>query len=421
VGGQAVDDDPVASFLRDLGYRVEPTEWNIDGLTPGAQRFVRRFRLMCHYPDAVSPFQVFHIELHDYGTRYLAIRAVLDPFYRASPQGNYLFVLSYRSSVLTLVNPKPASGLLAPIRYRTLRVIPNALSPFPRRIVESLRLLPGEQSAGAEQIAEKHRRTFDALQHLRRREREEIVELDPYRLFLDDLQSYPVLPHEEQLRLACQIRSGSLDADTARDKLVAHNQRLVIHMARRYQGHGLELMDLIQEGTLGLLRATDTFDPDRGAQFSTYAVYWIQQAIQRAIADHGRLVRLPAHLHERVFQLEQTRKVLRDVFDREPTDTEVALKVGLLSPQETALGWLNLIMDWSPPPPLRKRLCKATQLVTRIRQWARPTLSLDLALPDEEISAAEDSDETEPDELTVADVIPDKATSLLELAVRQSQ
>lgn len=346
MGGQAVDDDPVASFLRDLGYRVEPTEWNIDGLPPGAQRFVRRFRLMCHYPDAVSPFQVFHIELHDYDTHYLAIRAVLDPFYRASPQGNYLFVLSLPSSnVLTLVNPKPASGLLAPVRYRTLRVVPNALGPFPRRIVESLRLLPGEQSAGAEQIAEKHRRTFDALQHLRRHEREEIVELDPYRLFLDDLQSYPVLPHEEQLRLARQIRSGSLDAGAARDKLVVHNQRLVIHIAWRYQGRGLKLMDLTQEGTLGLLRAIDTFDPDRGAQFSTYAVYWIQQAIQRAIADHGRLVRLPAYLHERVFQLEQTRKVLRDVFDREPTDTEVALKVGLLSPQETALGWLNLIMD----------------------------------------------------------------------------
>lgn len=139
----------------------------------------------------------------------------------------------------------------------------------------------------------------------------------------------PTIPVPELRRLEVLIDSGS----AARAQLINSNLRLVVSIARRYQGHGLSLLDLIQEGSLGLMRAVDKFDPGRGLKFSTYATYWIRQSVGRAIADHGRTVRLPVHLGERLSRLARVRQALTQRLDREPTPEEIAGELGLTTDQ----------------------------------------------------------------------------------------
>jgi RNA polymerase primary sigma factor len=135
---------------------------------------------------------------------------------------------------------------------------------------------------------------------------------------------HPVTPLERR-RLEDRAAAG----DHARAQLINSNLRLVVSIARRYQGHGLSLLDLIQEGSLGLMRAVDKFDPSRGFKFSTYATYWIRQSVGRAIADQSRTVRLPVHLGERLSRLARARQQLMQRLDREPTAEEIAGELGL--------------------------------------------------------------------------------------------
>lgn len=139
----------------------------------------------------------------------------------------------------------------------------------------------------------------------------------------------PTIPVHELRRIEVLIDAGN----AARAQLINSNLRLVVSIARRYQGHGLSLLDLIQEGSLGLMRAVDKFDPSRGLKFSTYATYWIRQSVGRAIADHGRTVRLPVHLGERLSRLARVRQVLTQRLDRDPTPEEVAGELGLTTDQ----------------------------------------------------------------------------------------
>jgi RNA polymerase sigma factor (sigma-70 family) len=137
------------------------------------------------------------------------------------------------------------------------------------------------------------------------------------------------MPPQERRRLEAQVSSG----ERGRAQLINSNLRLVVSIARRYQGHGLSLLDLIQEGSLGLMRAVDKFDPSRGLKFSTYATYWIRQSVGRAIADQGRTVRLPVHLGERLSRLARVRQQLVQRLDREPTPEEIATELGLTTDQ----------------------------------------------------------------------------------------
>ncbi|NTW02213.1 MAG: sigma-70 family RNA polymerase sigma factor [Oscillochloris sp.] len=143
----------------------------------------------------------------------------------------------------------------------------------------------------------------------------------------------------ERWRLEHQVSTGS----AARAQLINSNLRLVVSIARRYQGHGLGLLDLIQEGSLGLMRAVDKFDPSRGLKFSTYATYWIRQSVGRAIADHGRTVRLPVHLGERLSRLARARQNLIQQLDRDPTPEEVANELGITPEQVTRAEQAALI------------------------------------------------------------------------------
>jgi RNA polymerase primary sigma factor len=145
---------------------------------------------------------------------------------------------------------------------------------------------------------------------------------DSVRLYLREIGKIPLLTAEEELALAKKVVSGS---KAAKDAMAEANMRLVVSIAKRYVGRGLDLLDLIQEGNTGLLRAVEKFDPDRGFKFSTYATWWIRQAITRAIADQARTIRIPVHMVETINKLLRTQRRLTQELNREPTNEEIGI------------------------------------------------------------------------------------------------
>lgn len=144
---------------------------------------------------------------------------------------------------------------------------------------------------------------------------------DSVRLYLREIGKIPLLNAEEELALAQRVVAGE---QKAKDMMAEANMRLVVSIAKRYVGRGLDLLDLIQEGNTGLLRAVEKFDPDKGFKFSTYATWWIRQAITRAIADQARTIRIPVHMVETINKLLRTQRRLTQELNREPTNEEIA-------------------------------------------------------------------------------------------------
>lgn len=144
---------------------------------------------------------------------------------------------------------------------------------------------------------------------------------DSVRLYLREIGKIPLLTAEQELALAQRVVAGEKDA---KDQMAEANMRLVVSIAKRYVGRGLDLLDLIQEGNTGLLRAVEKFDPDKGFKFSTYATWWIRQAITRAIADQARTIRIPVHMVETINKLLRTQRRLTQELNREPTNEEIA-------------------------------------------------------------------------------------------------
>ncbi|MFZ1361269.1 MAG: RNA polymerase sigma factor RpoD [Candidatus Saccharimonadales bacterium] len=144
---------------------------------------------------------------------------------------------------------------------------------------------------------------------------------DSVRLYLREIGKIPLLNAEEELALAQRVVAGE---KKAKDKMAEANMRLVVSIAKRYSGRGLDFLDLIQEGNTGLLRAVEKFDPDKGFKFSTYATWWIRQAITRAIADQARTIRIPVHMVETINKLLRTQRRMTQELNREPTIEELA-------------------------------------------------------------------------------------------------
>ncbi len=144
---------------------------------------------------------------------------------------------------------------------------------------------------------------------------------DSVRLYLREIGKIPLLSTEAELELARRVVAGDKDA---KDQMAEANMRLVVSIAKRYVGRGLDLLDLIQEGNTGLLRAVEKFDPDKGFKFSTYATWWIRQAITRAIADQARTIRIPVHMVETINKLLRTQRRLTQDLNREPSNEEIA-------------------------------------------------------------------------------------------------
>lgn len=149
---------------------------------------------------------------------------------------------------------------------------------------------------------------------------------DSVRLYLREIGKIPLLTPEEELALAKRVKSGE---KKAKDQMAEANMRLVVSIAKRYSGRGLDFLDLIQEGNTGLLRAVEKFDPDKGFKFSTYATWWIRQAITRAIADQARTIRIPVHMVETINKLLRTQRRMTQELNREPTIEELAAEMDM--------------------------------------------------------------------------------------------
>jgi RNA polymerase primary sigma factor len=186
---------------------------------------------------------------------------------------------------------------------------------------------------------------------------------DPVRMYLQEIGRYPLLTPQQEVELAMQMEAGgraseklqdeaagelpvadrvilqraARNADRARKRLVEANLRLVVSIAKKYVGRGLSLLDLIQEGNLGLIRAVEKFDYRKGFKFSTYATWWIRQAVTRALADQARTIRVPVHMVETINKLARAQRTLMQELGREPTISEIAQELELEPKQVTEL------------------------------------------------------------------------------------
>jgi RNA polymerase primary sigma factor len=208
---------------------------------------------------------------------------------------------------------------------------------------------------------------------------------DAMALFLREVARHPLLTREQEVELAKRIERGDLEA---KEQLVNSNLRLVISNARKYQGLDLPLLDLIQEGILGLIRAAEKFDYRRGYKFSTYATFWIREAIQRAIANRARTIRIPVHIGQRERKIGRAQRELQARLGREPTDQEVAAEAEL-----------------------------SVREVRETRDAARVVTSLDRPVGEEDdttLGALIESDERPPDEEVEISLRNDAVRSALE-------
>ncbi len=189
---------------------------------------------------------------------------------------------------------------------------------------------------------------------------------DPVRMYLQEIGRYPLLTAQQEVELSMQVEAGvkaeeRLDtnaqhtaaeriilerqariADRARKRLVESNLRLVVSIAKKYVGRGMGLLDLIQEGNLGLIRAVEKFDYRKGFKFSTYATWWIRQAVTRALADQARTIRVPVHMVETINKLAMVQRILHQDLGREPTISEIAAELDIESSKVTELRRIAL-------------------------------------------------------------------------------
>jgi len=163
--------------------------------------------------------------------------------------------------------------------------------------------------------------------------------MESLRLYLKEIRHIPLLTAEEEVTLARKVRRGD---EQARKKMIRSNLRLVINIAKRYMFLGIPLLDLIEEGNLGLMRAVDKFKPSKGFRFSTYAAWWIRQAITRSIADQGKVIRIPVYMNELISQWKKKKEQLAHKLKRVPTNGEVAKRLKLSKEKTEQINfWLS--------------------------------------------------------------------------------
>ena len=241
---------------------------------------------------------------------------------------------------------------------------------------------------------------------------------DPVRMYLREIGRVPLLTSSDELRLSNQMHKGELarqamrraklsakaktkyeqeiqNAEVARQSLAEANLRLVVSVAKRYIGRGMSLLDLIQEGNIGLLRAVERFDYSKGFKFSTYATWWIRQAITRAIADQARTIRIPVHMVETINRLVRVSRRLTQEKGREPTSEEIALEMDILPPEDRRAILEAQAENEALDPALDRRLKRAALKVRRIMKVSQEPMSLETPVGTEDNSSLADFIEDE--------------------------
>jgi RNA polymerase primary sigma factor len=150
--------------------------------------------------------------------------------------------------------------------------------------------------------------------------------VDAFTLYIREIGETPLITPKEEIALAKRIKKGD---KAAREHMIKANLRLVVKIARDYESYGLPLLDLINEGNIGLMKAVDRFDPKKGAKLSTYASWWIKQSIRRAISDQGKTIRLPVHVGDKLLHIRRAEAKFQDEFGRLPTDDELSGELGI--------------------------------------------------------------------------------------------
>ncbi len=223
------------------------------------------------------------------------------------------------------------------------------------------------------------------------------------------------LPADEELNL--ELDSIQLRSDDAESALVRANLRLVVSVAKRYTGRGSSFLDLIQEGNIGLLRAVSKFDPTRGFKFSTYATWWIRQAITRSIADQARTIRIPVHLIEQIHRLVRAQRSLTQTLGREPNHEELALEAGFLEPEDTKLIRYYQREGIPLDADLGRRLRRAAHKVRTVLRNAEEPMSLDIPVGNEESSQLgdfiPDDDAIAPSDAAAREILREQVQSAL--------
>ena len=230
----------------------------------------------------------------------------------------------------------------------------------------------------------------------------------------------------EDALLKQEIAGIRARADEASVAIIRANLRLVVSVAKRYLGRGISFLDLIQEGNLGLLRAVNKFDPRRGYKFSTYATWWIRQSINRSIAEQARTIRIPVHLFESITRILRIQRTLTQQLGREPTNEEMALESGFLSPADVQLILRALAEEAEIDPAIQRRWELATAKVDRVLRSAEEPVSLEGPVGDEDSSQLgdfiEDADALEPMDAAAREMLREQVqNALAALSERERQ